>query len=179
MFLALNRHLSKNSSVPGYPNENGHRTRVPSRKGHGRRSPTTASQKHQKMKVAILLRLVLAFGLFPAALGAQSPASETANYFAEFADLMHAEMDAQATPVAATHTNRFPAFVHFREVVKGKAEDFPAYYEKIAPRSVPPAKTMFANRAPGQGCPHDAMVFDCTVFTNLPIEECSGRQAGK
>lgn len=136
------------------------------------------------MKIVALLRLVLVTSFLPAALGAQSPASENqppepVNYFAEFADLMHAEMDAQATPVAATHTNRFSAFVHYREVVKGKAEDFPAYYEKIAPRSVPPAKTMFANRAPGQGCPHDAVVFDCTVFTNLPIEDCSGRKAGK
>ncbi|PSR12830.1 MAG: hypothetical protein C7N36_10410 [Bacteroidetes bacterium] len=97
------------------------------------------------------------------------------NYYAEYADLLHTEMAAKAAPVGASHTNRFPAFVHYREVMKGKAEDFLAYYEKIAPRKVPPTKTAFTTWRLGQGCPHDAPVFDYTVFTNLPAEDCSGR----
>mgnify|MGYP001037844973 CR=1 FL=1 len=126
------------------------------------------------MKSITFFLAVLALGLIPATLGAQTTATEPVNYYAEYADLMHGEMAAKAAPVTGAHTSRFPAFVHYREVMKGKAEDFPAYYEKIAHRSVPPARTVLTPMMLGQGCPHDAAAFDYTVFTNLPAEDSSG-----
>lgn len=93
------------------------------------------------MKTTTILRFVLALGLLPAALSAQSTSGDTApvepvNYFSEFADLMHEEMEAEPAPVAAPSPNRFPAFIHFREVLKGQPEDFPAYYETLMSHSL-------------------------------------------
>ena len=121
------------------------------------------------MKSITFLLAALAIGLLPATLGAQSTTSkkvhdEPVNYYAEFAELMHGEMDAKAAPVATSHTNRFPAFVHYREVMQGKAEDFPAYYETRWAPSVPAAEAVFANWAYG-----------CMTFTPRPVEDCSGR----
>lgn len=127
------------------------------------------------MKTITIIHFVLALGLLPAILGAQTTANEPVNHYAEFADLMHGEVDAKPAPVAASHTNRFPAFVHYREVMQGRAEDFPAYFEKMLASSVPPAKAVFAKWTVGQGCPHEAKTVDCTAFTLLPVEDCSGR----
>ena len=127
------------------------------------------------MKAITILLAALALGLLPATLGAQTNASEPINYYAEFADLMHGEMDARPAPDATPHTSRFPAFVHYREVMQGRAEDFPAYFEKMVAPSVPPAKAVFAKWTIGQECPHETKTVDCTAFTFLPVEDCSGR----
>ncbi len=118
------------------------------------------------MKAVTIFLSALAIGLLPATLGAQTATAhnEPVNYYAEFADLMQREMDAEAAPVATSHTNRFPAFVHYREVMKGKAEDFLTYYEPMWAPSVPAAEAVFANWA-----------FDCMTFTPRPVEDCSGR----
>ncbi|HFA49443.1 MAG TPA: hypothetical protein ENJ95_10560 [Bacteroidetes bacterium] len=118
------------------------------------------------MKTITIIRLVLAIGILPAAVAAQPktnemPCGEPANYFAEFADLMHGEMGTVLAPVP--YVNIFPAFVHFREEMKGKAEDFPAYYKNKVALSVPLAKTVFADWAAYMEC------------KDKPAEDCSGR----
>lgn len=89
------------------------------------------------MKTIRFFRLVLALGLLPATLGAQSSASDknhkaTANYYAEFAELMHSEAAAKSALVTSPSVNSFEAFVYYREVMKGRAEDFIADYEAMA-----------------------------------------------
>ncbi len=121
------------------------------------------------MKVITILLSALALGLLPATLGAQATTgekahSESVNYYAEFADLMHGEPNAKPAPAATPSANRFSAFVHYREEMKGRAEDFLAYYEKIAAPAVPPANAVFAKWSA-----------DCTAFTHRPSEDCSGR----
>jgi hypothetical protein len=116
------------------------------------------------MKPITFLLIAWAIGLLPATLGAQANSNGPVNYYAEFADLMHGEMDAKVAPVATAHTNRFPAFVHYREVMKDRAEDFLGFYEKMAAANVPPAEAVFANWA-----------YDRITFTPRPVEDCSGR----
>lgn len=89
------------------------------------------------MKTISFFRFVLAISLLPATLGAQSRASDknhkaTANYSAEFAELMHSEAAARSALVTSPSVNSFQAFVHYRKVMKGRAEDFIADYEAIA-----------------------------------------------
>lgn len=89
------------------------------------------------MKTINFFRLVLAFGLLPATLGAQSSASdkdhnEPANYSAEFAELMHSETAAKSALVTSPSVNSFEAFVYYRKVMKGRAENFIADYEAMA-----------------------------------------------
>ncbi len=87
------------------------------------------------MKTISFFRLVLAFSLLPAILGAQSSArdhNEPANYSAEFAELMHSEAAARSALVTSPSVNSFQAFVHYRKVMKGRAEDFIADYEAMA-----------------------------------------------
>ena len=133
------------------------------------------------MKTISILLLALVIGLIPNTLDAQSANSDTAynepvNYFAEFADLMHEEIEVKSAPSTKPHVNRFPAFVHYRTVMNGEPENFPAYYEKIALLTVPPpVKTRFDNWTVGQGCPYEVMTADCIAYTNMPIENCSGR----
>ncbi len=132
------------------------------------------------MKSITILRFILAIGLLPATLGAQSNTgnitqNEPVNYYAEFADLMHGEMDAKPAPVAAHSTNRFPAFVHYRAVLKGTPQGFFEYYEKIAIPSMPPTDAVFSFWKVGQGCPHDAMAVGSMAFKKLPVVDCSGR----
>lgn len=91
----------------------------------------------------------LVLSLIPATLGAQNNTSESVNYYAEFADLMHDEMDATAAPVAASHTNRFPAFVHYREVMKGQPQDFPAAFANMLSATLPAADEALTEWAPG------------------------------
>lgn len=87
------------------------------------------------MKTISFFRLVLAFSLLPATLGAQSSArghNEPANYSAEFAELMHSEAAAKSALVTSPSVNTFQAFVHYRKVMQGRAEDFIADYEAMA-----------------------------------------------
>ncbi len=89
------------------------------------------------MKTISFFRLVLALGLLPATLGAQSSVSNknhkaTANYYAEFAELMHSETAAKSALVTSPSVNSFDAFVYYREVMKGRAGDFIADYEAMA-----------------------------------------------
>lgn len=121
------------------------------------------------MKSITILLSALAIGLLPATLGAQTATNdkvqiEPVNYYAEFADLMHGEMDAEPAPVAAPSANRFPVFVHFREVMQGSTEDFLVYYETKMSQSVPAAEALFANWTGG-----------FTALTHRPVEDCSGR----
>jgi hypothetical protein len=132
------------------------------------------------MKSITILLAALTISFLPATLHAQSSfcagaQNEPVNYYAEFADLMHGEMDAKTAPVAAPSARRFPAFVHYREVTQGKAEDFPAYYEKIAAPGVPPAKAVFAHWTAGKDCPHAAMTNGGMTFKASSTEDCSGR----
>ncbi len=89
------------------------------------------------MKTISFFRLVLALSLFPATLSAQSSArdkdhNEAANYYAEFVELMHSEAAARSALVTSPSVNSFQAFVHYRKVMKGRAEDFIADYEAMA-----------------------------------------------
>ncbi len=87
------------------------------------------------MKTIRFFRFVLALGLLPATLGAQSSArghNEPANYSAEFADLMHSEAAARSALMTSPSVNSFQAFVHYRKVMKGRAEDFITDYEAMA-----------------------------------------------
>ena len=117
------------------------------------------------MKTTPIFHLALTLCLIPATFYAQSNATDTlhaapVNYYAEFADLMHGEMSVKAAPVATPSTEMFPAFVHYREVLKGQAENFPAYFETIAVASVPAADAVFAIWKVGQGSPHEAKTID-------------------
>lgn len=121
------------------------------------------------MKAITILRLVLAFGLLPITLGAQSIANdnshnEPVNYYAEYADLMHGEMDAKPGPVAIPYVNRFPDSVHYRTVMNGNTEDFLAYYDTIKVQSVPAADAVFASWVAGG-----------SAFKPRLVEDCSGR----
>lgn len=89
------------------------------------------------MKTIRFFRFVLALGLLPATLGAQSSAgdkdhNEPANYSAEFAELMHSEAATRSALVSSPSVNSFQAFVHYRKVLKGRAENFIADYEAMA-----------------------------------------------
>jgi len=95
------------------------------------------SQNHIIMKTIRFFRFVLALSLLPATLGAQSRTNdknhnEPVNYYAEFADLMHSEAAAKSAFVTSPSVNSFDAFVYYRKVMKGKAEDFIADYEAMA-----------------------------------------------
>ena len=92
-------------------------------------------QNHIIMKTLLFFRFILAISLLPATLGAQSRASSkshkaTANYYAEFAELMHGAAATKPNLLTSSPSvNSFEAFVHYRKVLKGKAEDFLPYYE--------------------------------------------------
>lgn len=116
------------------------------------------------MKPITFLLLALAICFTPATLIAQNAPEAPINYYAEFADLMHGEMDAKPDPVATPHVSKFPAFIHYREVMNGRAEDFLAHYKTIITQSVPAADAVFANWACGG-----------TVLKPRPVEDCSGR----
>jgi hypothetical protein len=89
------------------------------------------------MKTISFFRLALALCLLPATLAAQSRArdkdhNEPINYYAEFAELMHSEAAAKSALVTSPSVNSFDAFVYYRKVMKGSAEDFIADYEAMA-----------------------------------------------
>lgn len=111
------------------------------------------------MKTIILLRLVLALSFLPAMLCAQTAVcdeahSEPVNYYAEFADLMHLEMDAGITSSGTTSGDRFKSYVLYRETTNGLPENFSGFSERLKMQSRYDAEEVFVqwvspHRPPG------------------------------
>ena len=100
------------------------------------------------MKTITILQLALALSFLPALLFSQTTVcnegySEPVNYYDEFADLMHREMDAGIVLSGTAPRDRFKTYVLYRETTNGLPDDFFGFSEKLEMYSLYAAEQVF------------------------------------